>query len=44
MHSLLTKSIFIIMLLCSALGSAHAASDLVVTTVASPYEFRLPPE
>ena len=35
MHSLLTESVFIIMLLCSAFGTLYAASDLVVTTVAN---------
>ena len=34
MHSLLTKSVFIIMLLSSAFGNLYAASTLVFTTVA----------
>lgn len=34
-YSLLMKSVFIIMLLCSAFGNLYAASDLVVTTVAN---------
>ena len=34
-YSLLMKSVFIIMLLCSAFGTLYAASDLVVTTVAN---------
>ncbi len=34
-YSLLMKSVFIIMLLCSAFGTLDAASDRVVTTVAN---------